>query len=1238
MEDGSALTPLMANHLLSGHFSGQLSSQPSLHYFRLLAKLAHCPLYFRPGFHQQQHQSSNQTGSSAHQMAADEAKSNAMTFECLRHKPVEQIMQRIPLELLQLNQLNGDLSINSRWLKNHFQEVDLPLQLEPIREPNQQKLFSISSFSTQLDSSQLNKLVMQITREQVNRERAGFDSSTSTSTGRLQLFELFSAIYGQPSGSLRPLFGPLVDGTIVPDEDVAANMLMTGASFGQRDLMIGLSQPALAPSEASNRNEVQPEPPRAPFAVADRIWAQLEQEGLTSEQALELVNLFVRSFYKHHNQEIANSILNHYLNVANPFRWPNRKRVRLNPTRERAEGSEEENELKLRQQQLLVLDSMFELFQDVLTNVPVLKAALIHAAKQLDSLTEVFAGQQFEKWKQSRLDSNSNPNQNSGQGSSSESNGSSSSSLHGLERRQLLDSFAHFARQLFNHSSWPLELHFPATSQPSQLQQTLQQPRATYLYQLDANLLIRGGQEALERLNSVFVSSQQAPKQRKSSETSSSNLLTSALSSIKDNLAGILVKLQAGHVGRQLSLACAFDLPESPEAANDLAGQLRETICARFGQLLARFASNGKVNVEPMEDFSVQSSTADLFLDRVDQYARECLDKQLDHHSVQPEVTESNSPNELNECQLKLNKLTVECLLGAEESESSLPGQSWSVFNLFSQQVASLPAPNKLGWERKQIVDDEQHYGEQKLSLSSKASFWSNFIPALNCSTTKPILPGSLLTSSARPSSLNSSLLSLNLVFSCQRGATTALDLMDSLAETIEQKVETNIERWNALQFSTPSQNHHNLRMANMSQSGLTSGEESREQQQLAELATGEQSKSRVSSISSDSELVQAIGSGLQKQDEARFKYVGVLLIVGGLVVSLTLASVAFVVRLRLRQKRNRRKSSRQLDVAAQQVHPETSFTQHEHSNGFQPRTSIQVGNSSQFVELEEAPNEPEEEVGEVGQVFNQFEQSSSQLACQSSFEESNEQVFGGRNGILYWDGSAGSCANNSRATLSLCRSHSSLEVSKAMKGTKLAQNGVEVSPSDQATCSEQEPIMMPILTRPFEQLNGSNLQADQYKQSERVGSWSKKRVKISDPVGSIRRSKQAFRCAHQNNNQASLPDSLFCPVHRNLSKPALATEQTNFYLNEAFVAGSGPIQVWNQHQIELVQEPSQNSSESGQSQPQPQQQQQHQLAYFAQAYPVEPSQDDTSGFNLPFMLNNYARNTQPILNHRARH
>lgn len=320
IEDGSALTPMLASSRQPG------AQQAAVQHLRIVAALSECPV--PPARHLQP--ASGQSGS-----GADEGRLNAAMFECLRSKPAELIVRRVPLELLHLSSspTSGQplLQIQARWLRllevhtNTSLALDEPDNLVPV------------------DARQVDLLV----------QRALDDGPTG---------ELFNALFpsGRPSSlGSRPLFGPLLDSSVVPDEELAHAMLRSSSHFGTFDLLIGVSGSPLSASTTGDEE---------PFGLEQPIGAQIGQRlansGLSNEQAVELVGNFARSHYRYHTQEIANSIMSQYLSSSSVAAVKSRPEF--------------------------MLDSLLAAFQDSLVNVASLRVAIIHALRQLEPTLELY--------------------------------------------------------------------------------------------------------------------------------------------------------------------------------------------------------------------------------------------------------------------------------------------------------------------------------------------------------------------------------------------------------------------------------------------------------------------------------------------------------------------------------------------------------------------------------------------------------------------------------------------------------------------------------------------------------------------------------------------------------------------------------------------------------------------------------------------------------------------------------
>lgn len=331
MEDGSALTPLLA----SGRQSNAQAA--SVQHIRLVAALCECPAQSLLNSKQVNQTPASQhlfsAGSLATLSATDESRFNAAMFECLRSKPIELITRKVPLELLHLEPSTGQVLIQSRWLRTSAagqSSLEDPDELLPV------------------DARQLDRLMLRALDERGSLHSA--------------LFGATSALGG------RPLFAPVIDGSIVPDEDLAHAMLKPGSHFGLHDLLVGLSSPVLDGSASNQPNTTgKPRVHLSPdLAMAAHVDQQLASTGLTDEQAVEVVGNFARSFYRYHTQEIANSVISHYLDTFSAG-------------------------LSGRSRHDNLLESLLGAFQDALVNVASLRVAIIHSLKQLELLVEPYA-------------------------------------------------------------------------------------------------------------------------------------------------------------------------------------------------------------------------------------------------------------------------------------------------------------------------------------------------------------------------------------------------------------------------------------------------------------------------------------------------------------------------------------------------------------------------------------------------------------------------------------------------------------------------------------------------------------------------------------------------------------------------------------------------------------------------------------------------------------------------------
>lgn len=1041
-------------------------------------------------------------------------------------------MRPIPIDLFALNQDTGELTVAPRWLSSMAKMNLSSLQLEPI------------SGSDALSERQVLALIGRLQKLELD--------SLDSDTGHLA--ELVGAIYRQPSASMRPIFGPLVDGTIVPDEELALSMLRPGSTFSQRDLLIGLSHPAINLEQRELQLEANLLEPRLNYLLSERVSAEMQRSGLSNEQALELVNVFVRSFYRYHNQEISNSIVNHYLSSQLAARSKKTRKLFNSSKWQINEEADEETSkhAKLSQQQVIVFGSLMDLFEDALTNAPLIKVALIHSSKQLESLLDAFVGQQFEKWRiHKQLDSEV---------------GSANSSESTFDQSRLIHSFVSFAKALFGDTNWPLELHSNSNA-------TLQQPKATYLYQLDSSLLIK---ELYERINALDLQAKAESSSRR----------------CKEALRLAVHHFQSDEWRHRLTFSCALDPdPEDLDDTNlqtELSAQIHRWLCSKLGRVLANFVASGNVNTQYKTEVEEVAQREVSLAERMEQFEVNCRhDLESDSHSVQlsgaSAADRGANSSSNSECKQQLNSLAVEYLVGEtdaiERPESD--DERWTVFNLFTQRFATLlrlsPAKS-VPWQMSSISDESGQF-DQRLSLPARAAFWFNFIPALNCTRTQPIVPASLVASSL-PSALNSSLLSLNLQFSCQQGARTALDIIGSLISSMSVQLQTMASHWTAFELSQRSQisqNHHNLRMANNSQSG------SADEEQTTEAAEELQSNRLLNSSSMWKNSNRAEPNAGKQQKNL------LLLAVCLLAISFAIAIGVWVF------ARRRKPNSCKITIDSEQ----------KSSDLRDPSESSRAKGQSD----EEAPLEVELEALQLD----------AQVDCCP--EEATDN-------FLY------DASNH----LNLCRSESSMEVSNGPLSISKRLSAPDQVPD------LREPIMLPIITTPFGQHQFQSATIERSSQAPKVGclsnssngnhyggsssetqaqsssSLSKKRVKISDPLATARRSHKLLAQTQNRPLSAQLNpnEAFYCPVHRNLSSSSLNPASYYPTSSDLLPAPANDLQ-WNELQIEMLNQQMSSAANNDCN---------HHQANFEpqQHYPFPDTILSSNGQELEFVIaNNYA-------------
>lgn len=896
MEDGSALTPIVANQVQLAPSSlpqQQQPPDPSVHYVRSMAKLCDCPIYadkYNLSITGTGANATVTTGASRPQSAinsansnvalADEARLNSIMLDCLRTKPAHQLVQRIPVHLLQLHRR---ISPDDKSIDGVGIELSPSIGLDSDTQP-----------SPRVDMTTVSKLAQAVIERQtlINSQRTDEDGrgdSVSDSDKRAE--DLFRKFYS-PSSALstsststatgvRPLFLPVLDGIIVPangGDDLAGTMLKSSCPFGQRSLLIGWSRsmlqysaptpPATAPTnviqstnynDGINNNRLGLDH----LIAAERIDALLEQNGLTDEQAVEFVSSFVRSFYRYHNQEIINTIINHYLTANNARRYqywrkqrklynrhqfdPNADLVNISvmttPTADSPMLSEKQS------QQLFVLDTLLEAFQDASVNVPVLKTALIHVLRQLDSLGSAFIGQQLEKFAASNYKHQS----------AADDKYQTAGDKVLPDDKSFLRQFINFVRTLFNDPNWPLELRsFRPTKNQTDDQDDLttssnsaiefvHQPKGTYLYQLDLAEYF----EVLRDITKRMTAEQQNYSSLGWAHLRAFLLRTSISIESSDRLR-LMMSIGCG-------LGDQYNDDESP--ATDFESMLTRWICDRFNAILACFVATGNAfnRDKCREESSLMSETNETseagIGDRLTRFEQECLTRLDpsrgssnatnvgDLHLVKPlsgassqSAVNSTPPDTLLslKCDLQINEIAfdyfIEQLIQAADRGGEGRSSTWSAFNVFDQYIATLPITSFNSWRVSKLNDQKNaislSHGEdttgnnldsslvqQQQSFVSRSAFWANFIPALNCSRTQPISPTSLISIDSAD---NSSLQNLNLQSNCLTGAkVTPQSVIETYAIEVKQQL-IKVLNQNRQQQSMANQNHHSLRMASL--------------------------------------------------------------------------------------------------------------------------------------------------------------------------------------------------------------------------------------------------------------------------------------------------------------------------------------------------------------------------------------------------------------------------------------
>lgn len=682
MEDGSALSPLVAS---------QSQSNP-IHHLRVLATLVDCPIYTRPSGQQLNSILARRTSLAAGQ---DEQKMNSIMFECLRRKPIELLAEKVqlPIELMQMNSYTGQISLQSNFSLSHTGAAD---------------------------ESQPNSLGAMM----------GDDTS------------ILSSLF-------RPPFGLALDPMIMPPgEDLASLMLNSSLQFGRFDLLLGLSDGSpISVAEISQQHPEQVQKQmhrslRPSHILADRLSSLDEQAGLSTEQSVELINAFVRSFYRYHNQEITNSIVSHYLRRATSASMYDHPRL----------------------QNLQQLDSLLEAFQDSLVNVPLLRVALIHASHQFSPLRRIVSGRLIKAIRVEELteDNSTLPE----------------TKLIAKTLSQLVQSFADGVPTIYTSSEeTPNDLD-KASDEASE------QPRATYLYQFNAEGIFQNIQSSIEQLT------------RRHSDDS-------VWFRVRLVLEETLETMKSDEFPLRLGFSCAFarfDQDELDDAGRSrsfaIALKFNDWLCSTMSTIIGDFTSHGRMMLASKTQKEVMWQPE--IDERRSAFGSRCMDPDL-------------NPRTRTSCDSELTKLAFDVLAHTftEDTLSIQPDQlenhNWVVFNQLTRRVASLPKPKTI-WSMSSITDNPSEL-DQKSSFAARSTFWLNFLPALNCSRTQPINTGPLDSGLSSNLDANSPLLNLNLIFHCQNGARTSYDVIGSYIKSIQRTV------------MLIRANHHSLRMANQSQS-----------------------------------------------------------------------------------------------------------------------------------------------------------------------------------------------------------------------------------------------------------------------------------------------------------------------------------------------------------------------------------------------------------------------------------
>lgn len=693
--------------------------------------------------------------SSQHSASHDEQKMNSLMLECIRRKPIDQLMARVrmPLELMQLNPFTGSVSIQTT---------------DPL-------------VSTDYGYSYLQSSLASI---------ATSDPSVSAS--------LF-----------RPPFCPSLDSALLPPgDDLAAMLLNSSSHFGHIDLLVGLSSGAhISVSDLGSHNLTSTSAPSAKrepkleptpsHILADRLSILDEEVGLTSEQANELINSFVRTFYRYHNQEISNSLVSHYLRRATSTGSDSRK-----------------------VQALALLDSMLEAFQDSLVNVPVLRLALIHASHQFANLRDLLTSKLIDSLKGTQVDDEVDDKLNQlDPHFISQALVSLAQSFSGSLKKDSTGSF---------HNKRELE----SPSDNSGYYESVQsKPKATYLYQFSEQNLFRSLDASINLLSTRYVNDPIWPD---------INVLLNKMIDV----------LKSDHYALRLGLSCALgpndpamilaaeevDKDQVQSTSLSMATQFNSQLCSTFSTIISDFVSNGRMSSDSQEEIDKQNEANLRLAQDLAEYRSRCYNQSKlnqDHDTTSKLIAEHKF------CNAKMAELALDLInhefvrhsspISTEDSSQTsvqqADTQTWTIFNQLSRKIATLPS-GKTIWTMGQITDNPEEL-DQRSSFAARSSFWLNFLPALNCSRTLPINSGIANSGLTQYFGASSPLLNLNLVFHCQAGAQTSYDIIESHVISVRQNVLSWLRnrhrnstrmlatyRSNSFTSDRPS-NNHSTRMVN---------------------------------------------------------------------------------------------------------------------------------------------------------------------------------------------------------------------------------------------------------------------------------------------------------------------------------------------------------------------------------------------------------------------------------------